>query len=401
MTAAATAVRIDLDELGEIATRPMIEPVSELSAGGLRQGRLPSGHNAIHLTSYADVHRVLTDLTFARAETNVDDGPSFLPTIMPTEMLLNLDHPDHGRLKGFVGSAYGAATMTRRIPAVQRVLDDAVADIRAAGTGVDLRAALLDPVTINVNVDYLGIPTSDIEGFRHLSREMQLADDSDVPHLLDSFYELYGYIGDLVGARRELRPGLIRDLVAARESVSPPVTDDEYSAILLGSLVGGDQNVLSVITKIVYVSLARPQLWDYLVEQPDAIPGVVEELLRLLPLGRISTFPRLATVEVPVEHGVIHPGEVVYADTHSANRDPLVYPEPSIVDTARNGKRHLQFGYGMHHCMGAALARMEINEAIGRLVAEFPTLRLAVDPSDIDWETGVLVHRPVTLPVTW
>ena len=400
-TATATAVRIDTAELPEIAPSAMIEPLAELSTGGLRQVRLPSGHAAVHLTSYADVHKVLTDLTFARAETNVDDGPTFLPTIMPTEMLLNLDHPDHGRLKGFVGSAYGAATMTRRVPAVQRVLDVAVADIRSAGRGVDLRAALLDPVTIGVNVDYLGIPTADIEGFRHLSREMQLAHDSDVPQLLDSFWQLYGYIGDLVAQRRDLEPGLILDLLAARETVSPPVTDGEYSAILLGSLVGGDQNVLSVITKILYVGLVKPELWRHLVDHPASIPVVLEELLRLLPLGRISTFPRVATVDVPVSDGVIHPGDVVYADSHAANRDPVVYPEPNVIDTGRDGKRHLQFGYGMHHCMGAAMARMEITEVLRRLVAEFPTLRLDVDPSDIDWETGVLVHRPVTLPVTW
>ncbi|MEU6827829.1 cytochrome P450 [Nocardia beijingensis] len=403
MTHALDAVRVDLDGIANIAPPLMIEPLPQRSAGGLPQVKLPSGHTAVHVTAYRDVHAVLTDLSFARAETNVEDGPSFLPTIMPTEMLLNLDHPEHGRLKGFVASAYSAATMARRVPAVHRVLDDALAELRAqhARGSADLVRALLDPVTIGVNVDYLGIPTADLAHFRHLSREMQLGDGSDVDKLLADFWTLYHYIEDLVARRRELRPGLILDLLAARDSVSPPVTDGEYAAILLGSLVGGDQNILSVITKIAYVALARPELWQYLVDNPDAVPAAVEEFLRLLPLGRISTFPRVTTRELTLSEGTLYPGDIVYADAHSANRDPEVYPDPAVIDPARNGKRHLQFGYGMHHCMGAAMARMEITEVLRRLVTELPTLRLAVPEDRIPWETGILVHRPTSLPVTW
>jgi cytochrome P450 len=397
------AVRFDLRTIPGIQPPIMFEPLPQRSPGGLPLVRLPSGHAAVHLTRYDDVYRVLTDLSFARARTNVDDGASFLPTTMPTEMLLNLDHPDHGRLKGFVASAYSAATMQRRLPSVRHALDGAVAALieqRRQGTA-DLMSTLLDPLTIGINIDYLGIPTGDIAYFRGLSRQMQLAHDTDVPQLIADFWTLYHYLEDLVARRRDLEPGLILDLLAQRETVSPPVTDAEFVAIFLGSLVGGDQNVLSVIAKIAYVALARPELWDHLVDAPDEIPAVVEELLRLLPLGRISTFPRIATKEIAVSGGVIRPEDVIYADAHEANRDPDVYPEPWVVDTARKGKRHLQFGYGMHHCMGAALARTEIVEVLRRLVAEFPGLRLEHDPATVGWDTGVLVHRPASLPVTW
>ncbi|WP_067672444.1 cytochrome P450 [Nocardia miyunensis] len=397
------AVRFDLRTVPGIRPPDMIEPLGQLSRGGLPQVRLPSGHAAVHLTRYADVYQVLTDLGFARARTNTEDGASFLPTTMPTEMLLNLDHPDHGRLKGFVASAYSAAAMQRRAPSVRRALDTVIAALveqRRSGTA-DLMSTVLDPLTIEVNIDYLGIPASDVAYFRGLSRQMQLAHDTDVPQLVADFWTLYHYLEDLVARRRELAPGLILDLLAQRDAVSPPVTDAEYTAIFLGSLVGGDQNVLSVIAKIAYVALARPELWDHLADQPDEIPAVVEELLRLLPLGRISTFPRIATAEVVVSGGSLLPGDVVYADAHSANRDPEVYPDPWVVDTARKGKRHLQFGYGMHHCMGAALARMEIVQTLRGLVAEFPGLRLSVDPAEITWDTGVLVHRPLSLPVAW
>jgi len=349
------------------------------------------------------VHQVLTDTTFIRSDTNVDDGPSFLPTVMPEDMLLNLDHPDHGRLKRFVAAAYSANTMAGLAPAVRRRADSALDELAgqlANGDTMDLMVDFLDPLTIGVNADYLGIPPEDIPTFRHLSRQMQLAHDVDVPRLLEDFWLLYHYLEDLVAGRRALNAGLIRDLLDARDSVDPPVTDAEYAATLLGSLVGGDQNVLSVLSKIVYTALVEHRLWETMARSPESIPSVVEELLRLLPLGRISTFPRIASRDIEFPGGTLHKGETVYADAHEANRDPEVFPEPWQVDTSRDGKRHLQFGYGMHHCMGSALARMEIIEAMAALTTRLPDLRLAASPESIEWDTGVLVHRPFNLPVT-
>jgi cytochrome P450 len=93
-------------------------------------------------------------------------------------------------------------------------------------------------------------------------------------------------------------------------------------------LVGGDQNVLSVLAKIAFVALAHHELWDLMVADPDSIPTVTEELLRLLPLGRISTFPRIASRDVEVSGGTLLTGETVYADAHAANRDPAVFADP-------------------------------------------------------------------------
>ncbi|MET9326362.1 HAD-IA family hydrolase [Tsukamurella sp. NPDC003166] len=395
-------VRFDIRDIAGIVPDGMIVDHPAASRGGLPQVVLPSGHVAVHATRYDDVHRVLTDASFLRGPANVADGPSFLPTIMPEDMLLNLDHPRHGRLKRFVAAAYSANTIGALAPVVRGRVESAVDDLARpldASADVDLMAELLDPLTISVNAGYLGIPARDIPVFRHLSRRMQLAHDTDVPGLLADFGELYRYIEDLIAGRRALDDGLVTGLLAARDTVAPPVTDAEYAAILLGSLVGGDQNVLSVLAKVVYVALAERALWELMVDSPAVIPDVVEELLRLLPLGRISTFPRIASQRVVLSGGVVHEGEVVYADAHEANRDPSVFPDPWLIDTARVGRRHLQFGYGMHHCMGSALARTVIVETVTVLTARLPGLRLAAPPEAIAWDTGVLVHRPLGLPV--
>ena len=169
--------------------------------------------------------------------------------------------------------------------------------------------------------------------------------------------------------------------------------------ILLGVLIGGDQNILSVLTKAVYVLLAQPALYRSLVDDPRLIPAAVEELLRLLPLGTISTFPRLASTDLDGPWGVIPAGSVIYADAFAANRDPQVFPEPLAIRLDRDDGRHLQFGYGMHNCMGAALARLEITTVLQILVERLPDLRLDTPAEQLPWVEGIILRRPTRLPV--
>jgi cytochrome P450 len=207
---------------------------------------------------------------------------------------------------------------------------------------------------------------------------------------------------DLVtGARPRTPGGLIDRFVAARGTAQPPLSDVELVGILLGSVLGADQNVLSVAAKIVYALLCRPVLWQRLVARPEDTGPILDEPIGLIPLGNTSAFPRLATRRVEVSEGVIEAGDIVYPDAFQANRDPEVFPDPLVVDPGRKGKRHLQFGYGMHHCMGAALARMEITELLTVLAAELPDLALAADAESLPWDSGVILRRPTSLPVRW
>ncbi|MCQ4121218.1 cytochrome P450 [Rhodococcus tibetensis] len=376
-------------------------PANPQGPTGLPEITLPSGHTALHITRYDDVLKVLTDPSFGRTDTNREDGPSFLPTTMPPDLLLNLDAPDHGRMKGFVNSDYSPASVESLEDSVHRLLDRRIALLRGQ-ENPDLFGTVLDRLPIEVNVRFLGIPEEDIDYFRPSSRVVQLAHDEDIPDLLEHFWLVYHYVTDLVQRKRPTEPGgLIDRFLSARGEVNPPLSDEELVAILLGSVLGADQNVLSVLTKAAYVLLQAPGLWNLLVEHPESAPKIVEELLRVLPLGTISTFPRIATREVQLRGGVIPVDAVVYADAFAANRDPEVFPEPELIDPFRNGKRHLQFGYGMHHCMGASLARMEITTALVRLAAEFPKLELAADPGSLQWDSGVILRRPTSLPVQW
>ncbi|MEU8541149.1 cytochrome P450 [Streptomyces sp. NPDC048717] len=380
---------------------PTFTPLAERGPGGIARIVLPSGHTALHLTRYADVHRVLTDPSFGRTATNVEGGPSFLPTIMPKELLLNLDAPHHARMKTFVNADYSAAGVDKLRPVVRELVLAKVARLRAEERP-DLYTTVLDRLPAEVNGRFLGIPDEDIPFYRPLSHTVQIASHEDVPGLVADFTALYGYLTDLVtGVRPRAEGGLIDRFVAARDTAQPPLDDAELVGILLGSVLGADQNVLSVAAKVVYALLCRPALWQRLVDRPQDTGLILEELIRLIPLGNISAFPRVATRRVELSEGVVEAGETVYPDAFQANRDPEVFPDPLVVDPDRQGKRHLQFGYGMHHCMGAALARMEITELLTVLAEELPGLALAADAESLPWDTGVVLRRPVSLPVRW
>ncbi|MFF0289367.1 cytochrome P450 [Streptomyces sp. NPDC005262] len=398
-TASATVTVADIPGLDPT---PPFTPLEERSAGGVPLIELPSGHRALHLTRYADVLKVLTDPSFGRTATNVDDGPSFLPTTMPKELLLNLDAPHHARIRGFVSADYSSTATERLRPVLDRVLGEAVARLRSSDAP-DLFRDLIDRVPVTVNCDFLGIPVEDIDYFRPSSRIVQIASHDDVPDLVQHFYRVYGYVDELVkGVRPVVTGGLIDRFRAQRDRAEPQLSDAELTGIFFGSLLGADQNIVSVLTKSLYVLLSAPALWQRLAAEPEIAPRLAEELIRVIPLGTISAFPRIAGRDVEITEGTILAGEVVYPDAFAANRDPEIFTDPLTVEPDREpGKRHLQFGYGMHHCMGAALARMEIVSVLTRLAREFPGLTLDTDPAEVPWDHGTVLRRPTSLPVRW
>lgn len=395
-----SAVRVSVENVPGLDAPPAYEKTTE-SATGVSQILLPSGHVAAHLTRYRDVFAVLADPASVRAVTNVEDGPSFLPTIMPKEMLLNLDVPDHARMKNVANAQYSVRAVEALRPLLDEVVDERFAALRAEQRP-DVFRTVLDEVPIRVNSAFLGLPLEEREYYRPLGHMVQRAPADDVEALLADFYRLYDYVMDLVrGVRPVQDGGLIHRFIEGRDNSTPPLSDEELVALLLGSLLGADQNILSVLTKSVYVLLTQPALWTRLHEHPDLVAPTVEELIRLIPLGTISAFPRVVTRDVETSEGLVPQGSVVYADAFAANRDPDAFPDPLVVDPDRSGPRHLQFGYGMHHCMGAALARMEITTVIGRLTAEFPAMTLDADPRELPWDSGTVLRRPSSLPVRW
>ena len=151
----------------------------------------------------------------------------------------------------------------------------------------------------------------------------------------------------------------------------------------------------------VYTLLRERRLWEMLVADPGLIPSAVEELLRFIPLAATSSFARIATEDVPLAGEVIRAGEAVLTNLASADRDDTVFTNPDEIDFTRAENPHVAFGHGVHHCLGAPLARLELRMAVTSLVRRLPGLRLAVRAEDVQWRQNRLVRGTLALPVAW
>lgn len=361
--------------------------------------RILSGHETLHVINFQDVKKILVDKTCVRGPSNVLGGPSILPTLTPKDLLLNLDFPDHSRLKQFVSKDYSRSGLSWLKTYIEEMTNICVDKMLTSGSR-DLFKDVLNKVSVTVNCKLLGINTNDIAYFRDLAQTVQISDKNDVDNLIQQFTSLYEYLMEHVtGARKHADDGLIQKFINDRAKCTPPLNDDELVSILLGSLLGGDQNTLTIMTKVLYAALYLPNIWDDIVAHPELREPYIEELLRLTNLGNTSTFPRIATKNVEISSGIIPADSIIYADVFLANRDPNTFKEPLVINPNRSDPPHLQFGYGMHHCMGRELAKMEVSIVLDVLAQRLPKMRLQRDQEKIDWSEGIILRRPDNLPI--
>ncbi|ENY8013049.1 cytochrome P450 [Vibrio fluvialis] len=361
--------------------------------------RILSGHDTHHVINYQDVKKILINKTCIRGPSNELGGPSILPTLTPKDLLLNLDFPDHTRLKQFVSKDYsrsGLKWLKMHIEGLTNSYIDTMLSLERKDLFIDV----LNNVSVRVNCKLLGICVDDIPYFRGLARTVQIADHNNVDELVHQFYSLYDYLMDHVKAKRKhTDEGLIQKFINDRTKATPPLSDDEIVSILLGSLLGGDQNTLTVMTKVLYAALFHYGIWKDMVAHPNKREAYIAELLRLTNLGNASSFPRIATDDIEISSGLIPSGSVIYADVYLANRDPSIFPNPLEINPERMGPSHLQFGYGMHNCMGRELAMLEISTVFDVLATRIPSMKLKPGIENIDWSEGIILRRPDQMPI--
>jgi cytochrome P450 len=131
------------------------------------------------------------------------------------------------------------------------------------------------------------------------------------------------------------------------------------------------------------------------------MPSAIEELLRYVPINTAAMFARYALEDVSFGHTVVRAGDAVLPALHAANRDPDFFTDPETMDLARRPNPHVTFGHGPHHCIGAQLARLELQVSLAALLDAFPDLRFAAGPEDVEWIYGVIVRGPSRLRLAW
>ena len=334
------------------------------------------------LSKYADVDAVLRDhKRFANDSNNASDNPLDAQDI-PTRSMLYRDPPDHTRLRSLVSKAFTPRSIDALRPRVEMIVDELLDSVGDAES-FDVIDALAYPLPVIVIAEMLGIPPEDRDRFRGWSNDVAhslepLQSEEDSRRAQRSVEELREYLSAIIEQRRlQPRDDLISALTAA-EDEGDKLTHEELLLTLVLLLVAGNETTKNLIGNGLLALLRHPDELKKLRENPDLIEPAIDELLRLDSPVQIDG--RTALEDVMIGGKQVKRGQRVVLLIGAANRDPDVFSDPDRLDLSREAKNHISFGRGIHHCLGAPLARIEGQIAFRKLIERFPDIRLDETP---------------------
>ncbi|MFI7701402.1 cytochrome P450 [Nonomuraea sp. NPDC049480] len=359
--------------------------------------RLPSGDTAYLTTTYQDAAVVLSDPRFSR-DLSRPGSPRMFDgfTLAEGPGLISMDPPDHTRLRRLLSGVFTPRRVNGWRPRLRALAGEL---IDALPEEFDFVRDFAFPLPVQIICDIVGVPGIDTVRVRAWSDAMLSTSSLTEEEKLTAAMEFYGYVAEIIAAHRE-NPGdgLLATMIHARDG-EDRLTEDELVRNTLGLFVAGHETTGSVLARSILRLLDPRDGYERLVAGPELVPDVVEELLRLEQPGD-SPLIRVATEDVELPSGTVHAGEGVIASFAGANFDPSVFPDPEVMDLRRETtQQHLAFGRGAHYCLGANLARMELQEILGVLVERLPDLALAGPAGDVPWTEGNIIVRPVRVPV--
>jgi len=356
------------------------------------------------VTRYEDIKEVLSDHdTFANGRP-ADFRVPGTPDISDEELasaragnLLALDPPEHTRVRRMLTPEFTIRRMKRLQPRIADIVDAHLDAMEKSGPPVDLVQSFALPIPSLVICELLGVPYEDREDFqRRSARQLDLS--LPVAERLELGRQARDYMGSLV-ERARARPGDDILGMLVREH-GAELTDDELVGIAGLLLLAGHETTSNMLGLGTLALLRHPEQATAVRDDPDAAAPAVEELLRWLSIVH-SAIPRMTTADTEVAGVRIPAGELVFVSLPAGNRDPALIDAPERLDIGRGAPGHLAFGHGVHHCLGAPLARMEMRIAFPALLRRFPTLALAEDFADVQFRSFHFIYGLVKLPVTW
>lgn len=352
------------------------------------------GRRAWLVTAMADVRTVHGDPRFSRAAAVDSPDVPAAGLAPPAGSLLALDPPDHTRVRRLVAGAFSA----RRIAALRPVVAATAAELLAAlpaDEPVDLVARYARPLSVRVIGDLLGVPAADHGRFTAWA-DAFLSTAASSAEVGRARGELAGYVAALLARRAaDPRDDLLSHLAAAGADPRETVM------LAVAVLVAGHETTSNHLASSLLLVLSDPSVADALRGRPAAVARAVEEFLRVVSLGAVGGFPRVALADVELSGVTVRAGETVVPALNAANRDPAAFTDPDRVDPARfagtGSPGHVAFGSGAHHCLGAALARLELATGIATVLDHRPAAAPAAGPHR--WNRDSLVRGLTTLPV--
>jgi cytochrome P450 len=368
-----------------------------MTGDGLVKVRMRHGEPAWLVSRYADVKLVLGDRRFSRAMAIGRDAPRMYP--MPPETnLLTMDPPEHGRLRTLLAKAFTQRRVETLRPRIRELAGTLTDGLLAHGAPVDLVEHFALPLPVAVICELLGVPMADRARFRGWTDTMMSTTDRPVEEMRANQAAMHAYLAELLDRHRvEPADDLMSALIEASDERGR-LTPDELLSLCALLLVAGHETTATQIPNFVYVLLEHPDAWARLVADPGLIPVAVEELMRFVPAVEGAIQPHYATEDVEIGATLVRAGEPVLVALAAANRDPRRFEDPDELRLDRRENQHVGFGHGAHHCLGAQLARAELQESLLALTSRLPGLHIADDPG---WKSEVVVRGVLRLPVAW
>lgn len=364
--------------------------------------RVPHGSGEAWLvTGYEEARAVLSDPRFSLAASTSPDAPRVTPNPIPEGNLMAMDGAQHARLRRLVVKTFTVRRVAELRERAVEIVDQLMDEMVEHGAPVDMVEAFAIKFPITMICELLGVPPVERERFHQFSATVLTNTDISMEEIGIAAGKIYAYIVELITERRaEPREDLISALVTVRDEQGE-LTEHELILLVMSLLIGGNEGTANAIGNFIYTLLSNRHLYEQLKAEPELVPDAIEELLRITPLVVGGGFTRIALEDVEIGGVLVRAGEGVISQLDVTNRDERAFENPEEIDFRRKRKAHMSFGHGIHHCLGAALVRMELAVALTGLMRRFPELRIAVPESELPWKSGVLDRGLRALPVAW
>lgn len=366
---------------------------------------LPDKTSVWLLTRYDDVNALLRDQRFTKNRRNALTNeqlrklPWTPPMFRPLERnMLDLDPPDHTRLRSLVHKAFTPG-LVEQIRSRTQVIADELLDRVVSRGEMDLIGSYALPLPMTIITEMLGVPVKDHDKFHRWSKAVvSLTSPSPTLRVIPSVWKFLRYLRNFFKQRRrDPQDDLVSALIEAEEA-GDKLSEDELLAMVFLLLIAGHETTVNLIGNGTLALIENPNEMRKLQDEPSLVKPAVEELLRYT--SPVLTTTERYALQDAIVHGVTIPrGEMTLGVIGSANRDETVFDKPNELQITREPNKHLSFGQGIHFCLGAPLARMEAQIAFTTLMRRLPDLRLRNPSSSLGWRPSIFLRGLASLPV--
>jgi cytochrome P450 len=370
----------------------------------IHRSRTKAGDQAWMVTSYAAIRALLPDARLGRSHPDPDRASRYSRAAISGRPRgdANTERDDHARMRQALAPAFSAVRMARLRRRIAELTDGLLDDLQRSGPPADLHEIVSSPLPSLVMCELLGVPFADRAAFRSWSE--QSADMSDAARAETGLRRLREYMRDLIARKRtELGEDVVSDLLRAADGGG--FSEEEIIGLSADLLFAGNETTVTAIDRGILLLLGNPGERDLLLADPAACGSpAVEEVLRMFGVrdpGGAGGVPRYANTSFDFEGVTIERGDLVVLRTTFGNYDEAVFADAERFDVRREPHPHLTFGHGPYFCLGASLARLELQLVFTRLFERFPKLALAVPPERIRERVNLLTGGIAELPVTW